>query len=45
MTFGKVQGSDKDAWFGVQDARKRKVIQDRLAQRARSECFWEVCCK
>ncbi|KIN00629.1 hypothetical protein OIDMADRAFT_180825 [Oidiodendron maius Zn] len=27
--------SSADIWFGVQDARSRKVIQDRLAQRAR----------
>ena len=26
---------DVDNWFGVEDARKRKQIQDRLAQRAR----------
>ena len=24
-----------DIWFGVEDARSRKIIQDRLAQRAR----------
>jgi hypothetical protein len=28
---------DKDCWHYVSDARKRKQIQDRLAQRARSE--------
>lgn len=27
--------SSADTWFGVQDARRRKVIQNRLAQRAR----------
>lgn len=27
----------EDEWFGVQDAKKRKQIQDRLAQRARRE--------
>jgi hypothetical protein len=27
---------DPDCWYGVEDARKRKQIQDRLAQRARS---------
>lgn len=26
---------DEDCWYGVQDVRKRKQIQDRLAQRAR----------
>lgn len=31
--------SSTDIWFGVKDARTRKIIQDRLAQRARREYF------
>jgi hypothetical protein len=31
--------SSTDGWFGVQDARTRKTIQNRLAQGARREWF------
>lgn len=35
--MGKRTSSEADLWYGVQDAKKRKQIQDRLAQRARRE--------
>jgi len=35
-------GNDTDIWFGVEDARKRKQIQDRLAQRARRKRLAEA---
>jgi hypothetical protein len=34
--MGKKTPKEADQWFGIHDARKRKQIQDRLAQRARS---------
>jgi len=33
--------SDSDNWYGVEDARRRKQIQDRLAQRARRKRLQE----
>jgi len=33
--MGKKAAPKDDVWFGVDDAKKRKQIQDRLAQRAR----------
>lgn len=38
--MGRTKMQDED-WAGVLDLRKRKQIQDRLAQRARSECTHE----
>ena len=38
-SIAKDQESSMDNWFGVEDARTRKQIQDRLAQRARRENF------
>ncbi|PVH75834.1 hypothetical protein DL98DRAFT_536265 [Cadophora sp. DSE1049] len=35
--MGKKAAPKDDVWFGVDDAKKRKQIQDRLAQRARRE--------
>jgi hypothetical protein len=35
MEFSKVKDNNADSWHWVQDPRKRKQIQDRLAQRAR----------
>jgi hypothetical protein len=32
---GQNERADADSWYGVRDPRKRKQIQDRLAQRAR----------
>lgn len=35
IEMGKKTPEAEDTWFGVHDAKKRKQIQDRLAQRAR----------
>jgi hypothetical protein len=35
LTSQKLEDNDSDNWYGVQDPKKRKQIQDRLAQRAR----------
>lgn len=33
-----------DVWFGVQDMKERKRIQDRLAQRTRRKSNWRTLC-
>ena len=40
VTVSSTEESSRDVWIGVQDARQRKKIQDRLAQRARSKSEW-----
>ena len=40
FTVSSTEESSRDVWIGAQDARQRKKIQDRLAQRARSKSGW-----
>lgn len=43
--MGKRTEKEADKWVGVNDARKRKQIQDRLAQRARRKHLSQYCTK
>jgi len=40
VSVSSTEENNGDVWIGVQDARQRKKIQDRLAQRARSKSEW-----